>query len=156
MSELGLWVDENKFLIILVFLAVAMVFIVIGHKYRDKIQLVLKQDLAKFPESSIDWWSISHFVLFLICGLIIPGYPLTFFTIGVSFELIEDYLSSNENTLLENCNPPTKPNGEPKAWCKGLPDGYWYMNPTDPWVNLTGYIIGSAIRSTLINPSCSC
>lgn len=65
--------------------------------------------------------------------------------IGLGFELVEDFLSSNDNTKLTDCI--TKPK---QFWCKGVQDGYWYMNPTDPWVNLTGYIVGSAIRTTIL------
>lgn len=131
---------------IVIFLFIAsLLFIMCGHVYREKIQLILKRELVKFPESSIDWWSTSHFLLFSICGFIFPEYPLTFFGIGVGFELFEDYLSSDKNTMLANC----KNNRKNKVWCKGIQDGYWYMNPTDPWVNLTGYILGSAIRTTM-------
>jgi hypothetical protein len=122
----------------------SFIFILFGHVYRDAVQLVLKQPIAGFPKSSIDLWSVSHFLLFLACGILMPSKPLTFFTIGCVFELFEDCLSSKNTTQLVDCVS----NGK-SMWCKGLETDYWYMNPTDPWVNLTGYIIGSAIRTSL-------
>ena len=123
----------------------ALIFIIIGHVFQDKIQEPLTKPLIVFPNTALDWWSISHFILFGIFGFCVPNKPLSAFSIGLLFELVEDFLSSNENTKLSDCvtNPI-------QFWCKGIQDGYWYMNPTDPWVNLTGYIVGSAIRTTLL------
>jgi hypothetical protein len=127
---------------------VSLVFIMFGHRNRDEIQQVLKKELCKFPECSIDYWSASHFFLFAIFGFLAPNYPLTFFLLGAGFELAEDYLSADENTLFADCKKPY--NGtRKKFWCNGIQDGYWYSNMTDSWVNLTGYIIGSAIRTVM-------
>lgn len=133
-------------IIVFTLFILSMIFIMFGHIYRDDVQLVLKNELIKFPESSIDWWSVSHFMLYAIIGYIIPGHPLTFFTIGLSFELFEDYLSSNQNTQLCDCNDQAKNQlGAGSFWCQGYEDGYWYMNPTDPMINLLGYVVGSSI-----------
>ena len=146
-SDICLLLDKYRISIIIGLCILSLVFIMFGHKYRDQVQLVLKQELVKFPNASLDWWSISHFMLFGIFGFLVPEYPLTFFSLGVGFELVEDYLSSNKTTMLCDC---VKSNGE-GFWCNGYQDGYWYMNPTDPWVNLTCYIVGSAIRTVLVN-----
>lgn len=137
------YIDKNGINIVIGLFVVALIFIIIGHCYREQIQEVLKREIVQFPNCSLDWWSVSHFVLFMLCGFIIPGRPLTFFSIGVGFELFEDYLASNDSTQLASCVG----EGMNKIWCNGYQDGYWYCNPTDPWVNLTGYIIGSAIRT---------
>lgn len=138
------FIDSNKINIIIALCIIAILFIIVGHIYREQIQLVLKKEFVRFPSSSLDWWSVSHFVLFGIFGFLMPNYPLSFFTIGSIFELLEDYLSSDDSTQLCDCKTVVKN----KVWCNGIQDDYWYMNPTDPWVNLTGYIVGSAVRST--------
>lgn len=142
---LGLKGNMNYYTPCFMFGFASLVFIVIGHIFQEKIQKPLTQPLLKFPNTSLDWWSISHFILFAIFGFCVPNKPLSAFMIGLGFELVEDFLSSNDNTKLTDCI--TKPK---HFWCKGVQDGYWYMNPTDPWVNLTGYIIGSAIRTTFV------
>lgn len=145
------YLDQNRIGICVALCIVALLFIMVGHVYRDDVQLVLKREFIKFPESSIDWWSISHFLLFGLFGFLMPEYPLTFFGIGVAFELSEDYLSADESTQLATCVvDPSTGKKKNKFWCNGIQTDYWYMNPTDPWVNLTGYIIGSAIRTSCV------
>jgi hypothetical protein len=150
------FINDNRIGICMALILVSMIFIMIGHMYRDQIQSVLKQEVCKFPECSIDYWSISHFMLYSIFGFLIPGYPLTAFTIGASFEFAEDYLAADENTLFANCKEPcgrqdgfcTKDDTR-KNWCNGVQDGYWYSNATDSFVNLLGYVVGSAMRTTI-------
>jgi hypothetical protein len=151
------FINENRIGICLGLVVVALIFIVIGHAFRDQIQNVLKQEICKFPECSIDYWSVSHFLLFGLFGFLIPGYHLTAFTIGASFEFTEDYLSADENTLFADCSKPCGredgmcgDNDSRKTWCNGYQDGYWYSNMTDSFVNLIGYTLGSAIRTTLL------
>jgi hypothetical protein len=138
-------IDNNVYVITFLFI-ISMVFICFGHIYRDQVQLVLKKPLATFPKCDIDWWSVSHVLLYAICGILVPDRPLTFFTLGLGFELLEDYLSRNEDTQLVDCK-----NNPNSLWCNGIETDYWYMNPSDPWMNLTGYIIGSAIRTTWLS-----
>ena len=107
--------------------------------------MVLKREFFKFPECSIDYWSLSHFLLFGIFGFLIPGYPLSFFTLGIGFEILEDCLSSDATTQLVNCMDKYNKKNVMCAW--SINTDYWYMNPSDPWSNLTGYIVGSAIRT---------
>jgi hypothetical protein len=142
------FINKYRVGIVIVLCVLSLVFICVGHIYRDQVQNVLKQELFKFPSCSIDWWSVSHFMLFSIFGFLIPSYPLTFFTLGLGFEFIEECLASDDNKKLVDCKDPA--NKEGNIICKfSINDGYWYMNPSDPWVNLTGYIVGSAIRTVL-------
>ena len=123
------FISTNKNLLFIVPMILAMVFIMIGHVYRDQVQLLLKREFMKFPECSLDWWSVSHFLLYCYFGFLFPGEPLKWFLMGVGFELFEDYLSSNKETQLCDCS------GGKSFWCNGLENDYWYMNPSDPWVN---------------------
>ena len=143
------FIIEHRIGIIIVMCLVSWLFICVGHIYRDEIQLKLKRKFATFPEAEIDWWSVSHLLFYGIIGFLIPDYPLSFFVLGAGFELLEDCLSADKTTQLANCmNPKTK---KSNFICWGsVQDDYWYMNPTDPWVNLTGYVIGSAVRTVLV------
>jgi len=145
-----MFIDRYAVAICIALIIVALAFIIYGNYYREKIQDMLEQELIKFPECTINWWSVSHLILYSIFGFLIPNHPLTFFTIGVGFEIVEDYLSSDATTVLANC---TKLDSKVhNLMCNGsINDSYWYCNVTDPWVNITGYIIGSAIRTTFFS-----
>ena len=56
----------------------ALLFIVVGHKYRDQVQTKLKKEFIKLPETTVDWWSISHILLYRIFGFLIPDKHTTF------------------------------------------------------------------------------
>jgi hypothetical protein len=138
------FINQYAVAICVVLSIVCLIFILFGHCYREQVQSKLKHEFGKFPESAIDWWSVSHLVLYAIFGFLLPERPLTFFALGLVFEGAEDLLSSAATTQLVDCNI-----NKDMLWCKGgIEDDYWYMNPSDPWVNLTGYILGSAIRTT--------
>lgn len=137
--------DNNVYVIILTLIGLAMLFIITGHTYRDQIQSVLKNTLITMPRDTIDYWSISHFVLFGLFGFLKPNHHLTAMTVGVLFELFEDNMASDENTQLTDC----KKNKLTNFWCNGLQDDYWYAKASDVFWNLFGYTIGSAIRTTL-------
>jgi len=83
----------------------------------------------------------------MIFGFLKPGYSLTFFTMGVIFEVFEYGLSSDKNTQLVNCID-NKKNILSKILCRGIEDSYWYAKIDDIAVNLIGYIVGQAIRTT--------
>ena len=124
----------------------AIGFIALCHVYQESTQPFLKGKFFTFPGAHVDLWSLGHFLLYVIFGFFVPERHLTFFVIGGTFELIEDYMASNELTQLAKCT------SKDRFWCKGAEDGYHYMNPTDPWVNLTGYVVGSAVRTTFWRP----
>lgn len=144
-----LYVNENKLGICFGFCIAALLFIIVGHAYQEQIQQMLKKEICRFPKCSIDYWSIGHFCLFWMFGFFLPGYPLSAFVFGATFEFAEDYLASDGNKLFTNCSNPYR-DGSRTVWCNGVQDGYWYSNMTDSWVNLTGYVIGSAIRTTFL------
>ena len=53
--------DPKKLIIYLIIISIS--FICIGHKYRHNIQSKLKKKLYVIPSFTIDYWSISHFIL---------------------------------------------------------------------------------------------
>jgi hypothetical protein len=123
-----------------------MIFILIGHVYKDEVQTKLKRKFISLPATDIDYWSISHFLLFAVFGYILPNYPLTFLILGVLFEFIEDCLSSDETTQLADCK--NKYNKKYHLMCQfSINNDYWYSNWSDIFVNLFGYLVGSALRT---------
>lgn len=131
---------------ICVFLAISsIVFIIYGHYNREQVQQALKKEFIKLPATTIDWWSISHAVLYAIFGLLIPDRHLAFFTLGACFEVFEDMLSSNSTTQLTDCS-----NKDGVMCMFSIDDDYWYAKWDDIFVNLLGYTVGSSIRTTLL------
>ena len=96
----------------------------------------------KFPSCSINRWAIIHFFLYTYLGFVFPNNPIRWFFIGVLFEIAEDYLDMDEDTKLYDC---VKSKG---FWCNGFSKNYINMNPTDPWVNLMGYLVGQTLRTS--------
>lgn len=144
------FIDTYWYAIILVLIIVSLLFIMIGHAYREQIQSVLKRTFVHLPADTIDWWSIAHYALFAIFGFIKPGYPLTALTFGAAFELFEDYMASNSCTQLADCvKYPTNPDGTERFWCSGRQDDYWYAKHSDIFWNLFGYVSGQAIRGVM-------
>ena len=145
--ELIQFITDNAIAICVCLCLAAIGFIVFGHKYRDDVQTVLKQDFVKLPATTFDWWSISHAVWFGLFGFIIPNRQMSFFALGTGFEIVEDMLSSDHSTQLDDCMAPNK---EERIMCKfSINDDYWYAKWDDVFVNLLGYTIGSSIRTTL-------
>lgn len=141
----------NYPIIIVISLAIfSLIFIMVGHRFRDNIQLALKQPIIDLPGTTVDWWSVSHFLLFAIFGFIMPGRVFTLIGLGIGWELIEDYLSSDHSTQLSDCREPTVINSKGeivrKFWCNGIQDGYWYGKWDDIVFNTFGYICGQRLR----------
>lgn len=146
--KLNAFLDKHGLLIIAILLTLSCIFIVIGHKYRDQVQLVLKKNFADLPSDNIDGWSISHLALYAIIGFIKPNYHLTAFTVGAGFEVFEDYMAADKNTQLVDCKEPYDEKGKKKFFCNGRQDDYWYAKHSDIFWNLLGYTLGSALRTT--------
>ncbi len=128
----------------------AVLFICIGHIYREAVQNKLKQELIHLPETSLDWWSVSHFLLFAIFGVIEPGHHSKFFMLGAAFEIIEDILSADETTQLMDCGDPAYKNDKfyGNIFCNGIQNDYWYGKWDDVFVNQLGYMLGSSISTS--------
>jgi hypothetical protein len=131
-------------------LIVAIIFIMIsGIWYAETVQAHLKQPLVHVTEFNLDYWSVSHFLLFAWCGFVKPGFPLTFFLLGGLFELFEDVLSSDSNTKIFNCmDSLNKSSKIGTIVCNGVQDSYWYAKVDDLAINLIGYVCGQALRTT--------
>jgi hypothetical protein len=142
------FLDKNALSICAALTIISLVFIVFGHKYRESVQLALKKELIRLPGTTIDLWSVSHLLLFMVFGMLIPNRHMSFLLAGAAFEVVEDMLSSDESTQLDDC----KTLDRSKIMCKfSINDGYWYAKWDDVFIDLLGYTIGSAIRTTFFN-----
>lgn len=121
-------------------LILSVIFIMIGHAYREQIQSRLKQPLITIMGKTYDWWSLSHLLLYMLIGYITPDRYVLFTGIGIAWELVEDYLSADRSTQLVNC---TDPKNKGHVWCNGIQNDYWYMEKSDVFVNVLGYFAGS-------------
>jgi hypothetical protein len=141
------WIDNNAVLISVLLCVASVIFICVGHVYREQVQTALKCEFVTLPSTTFDWWSLSHLVLFALLGFLIPNYHFTFFLLGAGFEVLEDALSSDATTQLVNCTmPDAKCNN---LMCRfSINDDYWYAKWDDVFINLVGYTIGSSVRST--------
>lgn len=126
---------------------VSIIFVMIGHEYREFIQQRLKGSLVHIEAFDLDWWSVIHFALFAYFGFVKPNYPLTFFLAGCAFEVFEDSLASDATTKLMECTRKDVKNSTlGKIHCNGYKDSYWYGKVDDVMVNLIGYVTGQAVR----------
>lgn len=135
----------------------AMFFIIIGHYHPERVQKVLKGSFFEIPKSTVDYWSLSHLVLYACAGYLVPGKHFEFMILGAAFEAVEDYLASNENTILVDCVQ----KADTSWWCNKTSRGsaqndgphdtstppdtsesYWYSNSSDILVNMIGYTLG--------------
>ena len=140
--------SHTKFCIIGILVVLSIGFIIIGHEFREQIQLRLKSRLFTLPKCTIDWWSITHAGLFFLFGIIAPENHAKFFILGIIWELIEDCMASEPSTQLVDCA--CKNRGVLKSmWCRGRPGDYWYANIWDPVINLLGYTLGSALATSI-------
>jgi len=144
--ELNVFLKKYAIAICICACLLSLVFIEVGHMYREQVQLVLKREFMRLPAVSVDYWSVSHFLLFAFMGFALPDYHLTFCTIGAAFEVVEDGLSSDATTQLADCV-----NDKSSLLCKtSINDNYWYAKWDDVFANLLGYTVGSACRTVFV------
>lgn len=142
------FLDRHAVSIIITLAICAVLFIMVGHKYKDYTQSILQRPFVILPETKLDMWSVSHTFLYAIFGFILPNRPILFLLLGASFELFEDCLSSDSKTQLTDCTTCDK---DAKFMCStSINDGYWYAKWDDIFINLLGYVVGSSIRTTLV------
>ena len=131
-------------------IVISIIFIMIGHIWHEEIQAKLKQPIVHVNAFDIDWWSISHFMLFGFLGFIYPNRHMSFLGLGVAWEVFEDMLSNDSQTQLWDCKRVGRRGLVGKLMCRGYEDAYWYGKIDDIAMNLLGFTLGSAIRTTLV------
>lgn len=127
----------------ILFSVISLVFIVVGHRYRDEVQMALKKEFLHLPATTVDWWSMSHVIMYMLYGFFLPNYHFAFLIIGTGFEIFEDMLASDKTTQLTDC---TK--NKSSLLCRfSVNDDYWYAKWDDIFFNMLGYTLGSALRT---------
>jgi hypothetical protein len=145
------YIDDNANRIIFALLIVSIIFIMVGHIFQQKIQAMLKTPIVTIESFDLDYWSVSHFMLFAAIGFIKPDHAFTFFSLGVLFEILEDGLSSSKTTKIINCTKNSDKNSFiGSIMCSGYDDSYWYSKIDDIFINLLGYVTGQSIRKTFL------
>jgi hypothetical protein len=139
----------NNRIIIIWLIVLSLVFIVVSHKFKESVQEKMQKPLLVLHKTTIDYWSISHLLLFMAFGILEPNNHFKFFMLGVGFEVFEDCLSSDESSQLFECkDPEVKDSFFGSIFCNGIQDDFWYGKFDDIWVNLIGYTIGSSLRTS--------
>jgi hypothetical protein len=143
------FVDNNKYYIIGVFVAVAIASIFIMYFFGDPAGLDENYNfkITTIPATTIDAWSVSHLILYFIIGLVAPNYYMTALLVGMGWEKIEAELSEGGALSLVKCDRAKKFGEEDPDLCKKGRDTYWYYKWDDVLINLIGYICGSTYRN---------
>jgi uncharacterized integral membrane protein len=97
------FVDTHALSICAVLTIIVLVFIVFGAKNNASVQLALTKELVRLPGTTIDLWSVSHLILYMVFGLLMPDRHMSFLLAGATWEVVEDMLSSDETTQLADC-----------------------------------------------------
>ncbi len=130
---------------------IATIFIMIGHVYPDKIQALLKKPFLVLPESTADWWSLSHFLLFGFLAFMYPHFICELFVISVVWEIIEDALAPPHSKMLIDCDKKYSNSIQSSfqsMWCGHLAreKDYWYAKWDDVFWNSLGILVGYGLR----------
>jgi hypothetical protein len=140
------FIDIHALSICAVLTITVLVFMVFGAKNNARVQLAFTKELVRLPGTTIDLWSVSHLLLYMVFGLLIPNQHMSFLLAGAAWEVVEDMLSSDETTQLDDCKTL---DSRSKIMCKfSINDGFWYAKWDDVLIDLLGYTIGSAIRTS--------
>jgi len=123
---------KNNIFIVSIILIISVLFIVKGWEKQNTVSsnTCLDKNGVKKVEGltsggCTDWWHVSHFVLWLIIGMILPHQYLLALVGSISWEYIEHYFFKYK---LE--------------WCESKFCGRY----EDILLNMGGYIIGSQLN----------
>jgi len=126
-----------KFYVIVI---IALLLIVLGNLYMKQVQAKMKITLLNIDGLEIDWWSVTHIILYIYFGYFFPNYFVEFFIIGVIWELFESFFCQESVSKLLGCHK------SEHIWCRGLKKvnscDYWYGKIDDLAMNSIGFIIG--------------
>lgn len=131
-----------------------IMFIVLGHYYPEQIQGALKRPLFTLPATTVDWWSMSHFLFFGLLAFMYPSLICELFVISIIWEVIEDALAPPNSKQLIDC---TKKYENPwqetfkTVWCQHIAreKDYWYGKWDDVFFNSMGILVGYGLRKMI-------
>jgi hypothetical protein len=90
-----------------------------------------------------DYWSISHFLLYVVLGITCPNQYLFFIAISIAWELYEDFHALD--TKFVDCK---KTDNFTQWWCNAKTNSPWIGKYEDIAVNMLGYLVGNYIHTT--------
>lgn len=95
----------------------------------------------------LDFWSATHFAFYAYLGMRYPNHPAFFILMGIGWEIIEDYLATNDKKIFVDCSL-CKNKGKfhqylRKVWCNNERDLKIFARFSDIAVNTLGYVAGS-------------
>lgn len=129
------------------FIFIAYVFFLHITKTNDFMnKKIIKCDM--FGKGCCSSWPISHFILYMILGMLFPDCVLLVIVIGIIWEVIEEmigYIERKTGYKIENTlsSDKTQYSG---TWCRG--------NPYDILFNIAGFYFGKFIVTMKGKPFC--
>ncbi|XWV26802.1 hypothetical protein QJ857_gp0249 [Tupanvirus soda lake] len=129
---------------------ISCIGLAILYLYSTPVQDRMKINLFSFGGIVVDWWSISHILLYIYFGYYFPNYFVEFLIIGIGWEIIENLLCMNPSnkkgevtddystTRTQLYSQKDEQPGKPKCY-------YWYGKLDDVVMNMIGFTIGSAL-----------
>lgn len=102
----------------------------------------MTNNLINFAGIKIDWWSISHIILYIYFGYIFPEYFVEFLLIGIFWEIFESFTAVGTKYINKTFNCLNSNN----IFCKYIKKissyDYWYGKFDDVVMNMIGFLIG--------------
>ena len=100
-----------------------------SHNEFKKYHHAATDTVITIGKCKLDWWSVTHFMLYIILGFAFPHYWKLLLICSISWELLEYFTGCLEKSI--------KDEKDIIYWC-----GKW----SDLFVNTSGFIVGLIIR----------
>lgn len=138
-------IGGESYIVAIIFLLIGIIiisFFCLMFKYSKKKKIsgngVLEKILLSNLETGSNFWELSHFVLFALVGFFFPCCDGVAISIGIAWELIEQFLGLTLDPITI-----TKSNGQ-KTTIQ-----WWYGSPIDIFIDITGFYVGKSFRLLL-------
>lgn len=127
---------------------IIILLIIVGNFFKP-IKSRMHTVLVSIGGIDIDWWSVSHIVLYIYFGYQFPNSFAEFLIIGSVWELIETFFCREKFERITNCTD------SESAICRGMRKinscDYWYGKIDDVAMNMIGFVIGAALAKRFKN-----
>lgn len=121
-----------------------ILLIALGNIFQLSVQKKMKTPLLQLSEVTVDWWSISHVILYVYFGYHFPDYFIEFLILGAIWEIFENIFCKESFQKIIGC---TKSNS---LFCRTMNQlktcDYWYGKFDDIAMNMLGFVVGVLLR----------